>query len=70
MNADIKITDGGKLFIDGVEIKLAKKNCRCSGHFVNSDESIQISGCDLRINGEYITTITEEEYNNIKNNIK
>lgn len=66
MNTDIKITDGGKLFINGVEINLSEKN----GALATDDWSIVISACDLRINGEHITTITEEEYNNIKNNIK
>ena len=66
MNTDIKITDGGKLFIDGKEINLVVNN----GHLATEDWSVVISACDLRVNGEHITTITEEEYNNIKNNIK
>ena len=67
---NIEITDGGKLFIDGNEIKLHKKDCRCSGHFVNPDESIQISAGDVYVNGDYIKQITEEEYTMLKENTK
>lgn len=52
--------EGGKLFIDGKEIKLKKDGGILLG------ENVLISACDLRVEGNHVQNITPEELEELK----
>ena len=52
--------EGGKLFLDGKEIKLKNDGGILLG------ENVLISACDLRVEGNHVQNITPEEFDELK----
>lgn len=61
--------EGGKLFIDGKEIKLKNDDgILKSKVYVIVEKDLIISAGDLRISGDHIKNFTTEQFNELKEN--
>jgi len=59
--------NGGKLFLDGKEIKLENDNGIFRGKiFVVQEQPLIVSGGNLHINGDFVHTFSEEEWKELK----
>jgi hypothetical protein len=63
--------NGGKLFLDGKEIKLENDNGILRGKiFVVQEQPLIVSGGNLHINGDFVHTFSEEEWADLKQGAK
>lgn len=66
MEFETKVS-GGKLFLDGKEIKLKNENGILTGKiFVVEEKQLLISACDLRIGGDHVLNLSQEEWEELK----
>ena len=66
MEFETKVS-GGKLFLDGKEIKLKNENGILTGKiFVVEEKQLLISAGDLRIGGDHVVNLSQEEWEDLK----